>query len=80
MLCYNCYFLTVGNIFTDKQIEQMEEHKPINHGHDADWYEISTFEYSNINTTKGYTIKGFHPFVRMVFTSNAGVVTNILAR
>jgi len=46
----------------------------------ADWYEISTFEYSNINTTKGYTIKGFHPFVRMVFTSNAGVVTNILAR
>jgi hypothetical protein len=37
MLCYNCYFLIVGNIFTDKQIEQMEEHKPINHGHDADW-------------------------------------------
>jgi len=37
ILCYNCYFLTVGNIFTDKQIEQMEEHKPINHGHDADW-------------------------------------------
>jgi hypothetical protein len=37
ILCYNCYFLTVGNIFTDKQIEQMEEHKPINSGPDADW-------------------------------------------
>lgn len=46
----------------------------------ADWYDITTEEYSNLNSTKGYTVKGFHPFVRMVFTSNAGVVTNILAR
>jgi len=37
MLCYNCYFLTIGNIFTDKQIEQMEEHKPINSGEEANW-------------------------------------------
>ena len=28
MLCYNCYFLSVGNIFTDKQIEGMEDHVP----------------------------------------------------
>ena len=27
MLCYNHYFLTVGNIFTDKQIEGLEDHK-----------------------------------------------------
>jgi len=37
MLCYNCYFLTVGNIFTTKQIEQMEEHKPINSGDEPNW-------------------------------------------
>jgi len=47
---------------------------------DADWYPIMTETYSNVTDTFGYTIKGFHPFVRMVFTSNTGAVTNILAR
>ena len=28
MLCYNYYFLSVGNIFTNKQIEGMEDHVP----------------------------------------------------
>lgn len=46
----------------------------------TDWYPITTVTYSNVTDTEGYTIKGFHPFVRMVFTSNTGAVTNILAR
>ena len=47
----------------------------------TDWYPILTSdEYDNVTSTIGYTIKGYHPFVRMVFTSNTGVVTNILAR
>jgi hypothetical protein len=32
MLCYNHYFLTVGDIFTSKQIEGIEDHKPVNQG------------------------------------------------
>ena len=36
LLCYNCYFLTVGDIFNDKQIQTMEEHKPVNEGK-VDW-------------------------------------------
>ena len=32
LLCYNCYFLTVGDIFSDKQVQTMEEHKPVNKG------------------------------------------------
>ena len=36
LLCYNCYFLTVGDIFSDKQIQTMEEHKPVNEGK-VDW-------------------------------------------
>ena len=32
LLCYNHYFLTVGDIFTDKQIEGIEDHKPVNQG------------------------------------------------
>lgn len=48
---------------------------------DGDWYPITTSTvYSNVTDTKGWTVTGFHPYVRMVFTSNAGVATNILAR
>lgn len=46
----------------------------------TDWYPITTAAYSNNTETHGYTIRGYHPFVRMVFTSNTGAVTNILAR
>ena len=47
----------------------------------TDWYPIETDEgYEDKTGTVGYTIHGYHPFVRMVFTSNAGIVTNILAR
>ena len=28
MLCYNCYFLYVGSIFTDKEVENLEDHVP----------------------------------------------------
>jgi len=28
LLCYNCYFLSVGDLFTGKQIEIMEDHVP----------------------------------------------------
>ena len=36
LLCYNHYFLTVGNIFSDKQIKGIEDHKPVNKG-DVEW-------------------------------------------
>jgi hypothetical protein len=36
MLCYNCYFLTIGDIFTGKQIEGLEDHKPVSKGQ-VDW-------------------------------------------
>jgi hypothetical protein len=29
LLCYNCYFLYIDNVFTDKQIDGMEDYKPI---------------------------------------------------
>jgi len=32
VLCYNHYFLTVGDIVSDKQIEQIEDYKPVNEG------------------------------------------------
>jgi len=36
LLCYNCYFLTIGNIFNEKQIKGLEDHKPINNSN-IDW-------------------------------------------
>jgi hypothetical protein len=35
-LCYNCYYLSIGNIFNNKQIEGIEDHKPVNLG-EVDW-------------------------------------------
>jgi len=46
----------------------------------VDWYPITTSVYSDNSETHGWTINGYHPFIRMVFTSNTGAVTNILAR
>lgn len=46
----------------------------------TDWYPISANEYLETTETVGFTVKGYHPFIRMVFTSNTGVVSNILAR
>ncbi len=46
----------------------------------TDWYPITSAEYLETTETVGFTIHGFHPFLRMVFTSNTGVVSNILAR
>jgi hypothetical protein len=48
---------------------------------DNDWYDIVTTDIvSNVTQTVGYVIQGFHPYIRMQFTSNAGAVTNILTR
>lgn len=35
-LCYNCYFLTIGDVFNNKQIEGIEDHKPVNQSN-VDW-------------------------------------------
>jgi len=47
---------------------------------DADWYPITTTTYSNVSDTFGYVVTGYHPYIRMAFTSNNGSVTNILYR
>ena len=48
---------------------------------DNDWYDIiTTEEVSNVTQTVGYVIQGFHPYIRMEFTSNAGAIGNILTR
>lgn len=47
---------------------------------DGDWYVIDTASYEETTNTYGYTFRGYHPYVKMQFTSNTGAVTNILVR
>ena len=47
---------------------------------DGNWYPIVEESLANISETKGYVIKGFHPYVRIEYFSNCGAVTNLLAR
>ena len=35
-LCYNCYYLSIGDLFTNKQVQNIEDHKPVNKG-SVDW-------------------------------------------
>ena len=60
LLCYNHYFLTVGDIFTDKQIKGIEDHKPVNQGNvewELDDYQLQQLEklgLSNNNDEEDY--------------------------
>ena len=46
----------------------------------ANWYPIELHTYANVTDTLGYTVKGYHPYIRIEYVSNCGAVTNILAR
>lgn len=48
---------------------------------DTSWYPITIAEeHSSSTDTKAYTIEGYHPYMRLKFTSWAGSVENILVR
>lgn len=47
---------------------------------DSDWYPIQAHEYANVTDTYGYTITGFHPYIRFAFESNGGAATNLWCR
>ena len=52
LLCYNHYFLTVGDIFTDKQIKGIEDHKPVNQSEvkwELDDYQLQQLEKLGLN-------------------------------
>lgn len=36
-MCYNHYFLYVGNIFTDKQVQHIEDYNPSTFQSESNW-------------------------------------------
>jgi hypothetical protein len=48
---------------------------------DAGWYDIQTIgTFVQDSNTAGYTIEGFHPYLRLQFNGTNGDITNILVR
>lgn len=48
---------------------------------DSDWYDIgNSYSYSNATQSDGYTVTGFHPYIRLKFVATEGNITKILAR
>ena len=53
---------------------------------DNDFYDINQYRYGNAanghsqSGTIGYTIKGYHPFIKIKFESNVGNIVTVLAR
>ncbi len=47
LYCYNCYFLRVSDIFTNKQVLAIQDHKPINNG-DVEW-ELDEYQLQQLN-------------------------------
>ena len=48
---------------------------------DGSWYTIGNVnQYTNYTDTEGYVVNGYHPYIRMKFSSTYGTVDDILAR
>lgn len=48
---------------------------------DSSWYSASeTYEYNNYTGTEGYVISGYHPYMRIAFSSYYGNVSNVIVR
>jgi len=47
-LCYNCYFLYIDNVFTDKDIEQLEDHVPLNNTTEAINFELDDYHMQRL--------------------------------
>ncbi len=48
LLCYNHYFLTVGEIFTDKDVKQIESHKEVNSTSEKVEWEVDDYHLQRL--------------------------------
>jgi hypothetical protein len=48
LLCYNCYFLFGNAVFEDKDLEQLETHRPLNETTDAINWELDDYHLARL--------------------------------
>jgi hypothetical protein len=49
LICYNCYYLLIGNIFTDKDMRQLEEHITLNETTEAIDFQLDDWQLDQLN-------------------------------
>ena len=47
-LCYNCYFLNIGNIFNPKDFQQMESHAPTQGTSEAIDFQLDEYQLEQL--------------------------------
>ncbi len=48
MLCYNCFFLYYGEVFSEKDLEQLEDHKPLSNTTEASNLELDDYHLQRL--------------------------------
>jgi len=70
MLCYNCYFLYVGSLFSEKQIRSLEDANAPKIKEEADWNVddtfLSFFKDVGINPTDNYDYEEGDEFITKI--------------
>ena len=56
-LCYNCYFLFVADVFTEKDIEQLEDHKPLSKTTDAIDFQLDKYHLKRLKELQYLKVK-----------------------
>ena len=48
LLCYNCYFLYIGEVFTKKDVQQIEDHVSVSKTTDAVNFEVDEYHLKRL--------------------------------
>ena len=57
LLCYNCYFLYIGDVFTEKDLEKIEDHDSISKTTDAVDFQLDDYHKKRLNELGSYDKK-----------------------
>ena len=57
LLCYNCYFLFIGSVFTEKDLEKIEDHDSISKTTDAVDFQLDDYHKKRLNELGSYDKK-----------------------
>jgi hypothetical protein len=57
LLCYNCYFLYIGDVFTEKDLEKIEDHDSVSKTTDAVDFQLDDYHKKRLNELGSYDKK-----------------------
>lgn len=70
ILCYNCYFIYVGNVFSNKQLEKMEDYLPKQITNDVVWeldeYNLKRLDELGLNINEKPNLESGEEFISRI--------------